>query len=135
MVVVVSKDCPVASWVPPACWALRCNVSAKLRAVAAGHSVVVHYTGKEDVDTALQSIRAAGSEAGAGSLEAVAGRPAFTERLQHISEGSKADGTVARSIGVLACGPQKMVDGVKVSCIAAEKPGCHFDYHAEVFEW
>ena len=106
-----------------------------LRAVAAGHFVVVHYTGKEEVETALQSIRAAGSEAGAGSVEAVAGRPAFTERLQQIGEGSKVDGTKARSIGVLACGPQKLVDGVKVSCIESEKPGCHFDYHAEVFEW
>jgi ferredoxin-NADP reductase len=109
-----------------------------LRAVAAGHSVVVHYTAKEGVDEALQSIRSAGAEAprseGSGGIEAVAGRPAFAECLQQLGDDGGKSGPKEGPVGVLACGPQQMVDAVKVACIEAEGAR-HYDFHSEVFEW
>merc|ERR1712146_220335 len=74
-----------------------------MRAVNAGHSVVVHYTGKDGVEEALCSIRSASSEAPSNGtltgIQAVAGRPVFTEQLHSTGGGE---------VGVLACGPQRM---------------------------
>ena len=86
----------------------------------------------------MHSVRSASSEdpstGGTGTIEAVAGRPVFIEQLQALgkSEGGDADG----SVGVLSCGPQRMVDAVKLACIeASTKGGTRYDFHSEVFEW
>ena len=110
-----------------------------MQAVTAGHSVVVHYTAKDGVDEALRSIRSACSEApltgGGGTLEAVAGRPVFSEHLQTLGTGEDGDAT-GGSVGVLSCGPQRMVDAVKLACVEASASGrTRYDFHSEVFEW
>ena len=108
-----------------------------LRAVGLGHKVVVHYTGKDDVEASLQSIRTTSVEADDGSLHVVAGRPVFSDLLRQLGAAVVDDEHGAkRLIGVLACGPQKMINELKVSCIEVEgTAGTHYDFHSEVFEW
>ncbi len=109
-----------------------------MRAVNAGHSVVVHYTGKDGVEEALRSVQSASSEdpstGGTGTIEAVAGRPVFTDQLHVL--GKDGGGDACGSVGVLSCGPQRMVDAVKLACIEASTSGStRYDFHSEVFEW